>query len=107
GATSAAAACSAPPTLVRAVGTVLDGEEEAETAASIAGKPAVVLSIRKQSGANSVAVVDAIVERVKRFSPTFPGGYTLKRIPDNTESTRTSVGAVKEHLILGAILASL
>ncbi len=95
------------PILVRDVGTVVDGEEEAETAASIAGKPAVVLSIRKQSGANSVDVVDAIMARIKEATPTFPSGYTLKRIRDNTETTRTSVAAVKEHLFLGAILASL
>ena len=95
------------PILVRDVGTVVDGEEEAETAASVAGKPAVVLSIRKQSGANSVDVVDALMQRIKEASPTFPAGYTLKRIRDNTETTRTSVDAVKEHLFLGAILASL
>jgi HAE1 family hydrophobic/amphiphilic exporter-1 len=95
------------PILVRDVGTVVDGEEEAVTAASIAGKPAVVLSIRKQSGSNSVAVVDALMERVKQVSPTFPAGYTLKKIRDNTETTRTSVDAVKEHLLLGALLASL
>ena len=47
---------------------VVDGEEEAETAASIDGKPAVVLSIRKQSGANSVAVVDALHGARRRSS---------------------------------------
>jgi hydrophobe/amphiphile efflux-1 (HAE1) family protein len=93
--------------LVRDVGRVIDGEEEAETAASIAGKPAVVLSIRKQSGENSVAVVDAIMQRVKEMKPAMPAGYKLDKIRDNTETTRTSVNAVKEHLVLGALLASL
>jgi HAE1 family hydrophobic/amphiphilic exporter-1 len=95
------------PILVRDVGQVIDGEEEAETAASIAGKPAVVLSIRKQSGENSVAVVDALRERMKEVEPTLPGGYKMNVIRDNTETTRTSVNAVREHLILGAFLASL
>ncbi len=36
-----------------------------------------------------------------------PAGYKLDVIRDNTETTRTSVDAVKEHLVLGAILASL
>jgi len=95
------------PIAVADVGTVVDGQEEAETAASIAGEPAVVLSIRKQSGANSVAVVDALNERIKEFEPRMPPGYKLSVIRDNTEQTRTSVGAVKEHLGLGAVLASL
>jgi len=95
------------PIAIADVGTVVDGQEEAETAASIAGEPAVVLSIRKQSGANSVAVVDALNERIKEFEPRMPPGYKLTVIRDNTEQTRTSVGAVKEHLGLGAVLASL
>jgi hydrophobe/amphiphile efflux-1 (HAE1) family protein len=95
------------PILVRDVATVVDGEEEAETAAAINGKEAVVLSIRKQSGENSVAVVDALRSRMKELEPTLPPGTKLQVIRDNTESTRTSVDAVREHLVLGAFLASL
>jgi len=95
------------PISVADIGTVIDGQEEAETAASIDGEPAVVLSIRKQSGTNSVEVVDALNERMKEFEPRLPPGYKLSVIRDNTETTRTSVGAVKEHLGLGAVLASL
>ncbi|HXI56359.1 MAG TPA: efflux RND transporter permease subunit [Polyangia bacterium] len=95
------------PIMVRDVATVVDGEEEATTAANINGKSAVVLSIRKQSGENSVAVVDALRARMKELEPTLPGGTKLTVIRDNTETTRTSVDAVREHLILGAILASL
>jgi HAE1 family hydrophobic/amphiphilic exporter-1 len=95
------------PITINDVGRVIDGEEEATTAASIAGKPAVVLSIRKQSGENSVAVVDALRARMKELAPTLPSGYSLRVIRDNTETTRTSVDAVREHLILGSILASL
>ena len=94
------------PVLVRDVATVVDGEEEAESAASIDGKPAVVLSIRKQSGENSVAVVDALRARLKELEPTLPVGDKLRVIRDNTETTRTSVDAVREHLVLGAILAA-
>ncbi|MDZ4694854.1 MAG: efflux RND transporter permease subunit [Deltaproteobacteria bacterium] len=95
------------PVLVRDLATVIDGEEEAETAASVDGQQAVVLSIRRQSGANSVAVVDALRERMAEIEPSLPGGTKLSVIRDNTESTRTSVDAVKEHLVLGAFLASI
>jgi HAE1 family hydrophobic/amphiphilic exporter-1 len=95
------------PIMIRDVGDVVDGQEEASTAASVGGKPAVVLSIRKQSGENSVAVVDALRARMKELAPTFPSGYKLTVIRDNTETTRTSVDAVREHLILGSFLAAL
>ncbi|HEX4406966.1 MAG TPA: efflux RND transporter permease subunit [Polyangia bacterium] len=95
------------PILVRDVATVVDGQEEAETSALVNGKASVVLSIRKQSGENSVAVVDALRVRMKELEPALPGSIKLTVIRDNTESTRTSVDAVREHLILGAFLASL
>jgi len=98
---------SGHPILVRDVATVVDGEEEPETAALVDGKAAVVLQIRKQSGENSVAVVDALRARMKEFEPALPSGYKLRVIRDFTEVTRTSVAAVKEHLSLGALLAAL
>jgi len=95
------------PILVRDVARVVDGEEEAETSAMLDGKQAVLLSIRKQSGENSVAVVDALRSRLVDVQKTLPSGYRLQVVRDNTETTRTSVGAVREHLVLGALLAAL
>jgi len=95
------------PLLVSDVARVVDGEEEADTSAVLDGRPAVVLSIRKQSGENSVAVVDALRDRMKDMERMLPGKTKLTVIRDNTETTRTSVDAVREHLILGALLASL
>lgn len=95
------------PILVRDVARVVDGEEEAESAAALDGKPAVLLSIRKQSGENSVAVVDALRERLVELERSLPSGTRLQVVRDNTETTRTSVSAVREHLVLGALLAAL
>jgi hydrophobe/amphiphile efflux-1 (HAE1) family protein len=95
------------PLQVRDVATVVDGEEEADTAANVDGHQAVLLQIRKQSGENSVAVVDALRARMKEFEPALPAGYKLRVVRDFTEVTRTSVAAVKEHLTLGALLAAL
>jgi HAE1 family hydrophobic/amphiphilic exporter-1 len=95
------------PILVKDVGRVVDSQEEADTAASLDGKPAVLLVIRKQSGQNSVKVVDALRERLTELEKILPSGYHLQVIRDNTETTRTSVAAVREHLVLGAIFAAL
>ncbi|HEX2660584.1 MAG TPA: efflux RND transporter permease subunit, partial [Polyangia bacterium] len=95
------------PILVRDVATVVDGAEEADTAASVDGNAAVLIQLRKQSGENSVAVVDAIRARMLEIEPRLPPGYKLRVIRDFTEVTRTSVDAVKEHLSLGALLAAL
>jgi hydrophobic/amphiphilic exporter-1 (mainly G- bacteria), HAE1 family len=95
------------PIRVRDVARVEDGEAETETMASRDGVSSVLLSIRRQSGENSVATVDAVRERLTELQKQLPRGYTLEVVRDNTESTRTSVDAVREHLILGAFFAAL
>ncbi len=87
------------------IGRVEDGVETPETIAIRDGKPAVILSIRKQSGSNSVAVVDSVKERMAELTSQLPRGYGLEVVRDNTATIRTSVDAVKEHLILGALFA--
>ncbi len=89
------------------VARVEDGEEEQQTVARRNGVPAVVLSIRKQSGENTIAVVDALKERLSEITPRLPAGFKLEIVRDNSLVIRTSVHAVKEHLILGSILAAL
>ncbi|MDB6132933.1 MAG: nolG [Verrucomicrobiales bacterium] len=88
------------------VARVDDGEEEPQTSARRDGVPTVVLSLRKQSGGNTVAVVDAIHERLKENARTLPPGYAVNVVRDNSLVIRTSTHAVQEHLVLGALLAS-
>jgi hydrophobic/amphiphilic exporter-1 (mainly G- bacteria), HAE1 family len=95
------------PTRVADVATVEDGSEELASYASEDGHSAVVLSIRKQSGQNTVAVVDAIRERLLTLEQGLPQGYKLQVVRDNSGVIRTSLDAVKEHLVVGAILAAL
>ncbi|QRK05761.1 efflux RND transporter permease subunit [Archangium violaceum] len=92
---------------VKDVARVEDGEVEADTAAVRDGKSAVLLSIRKQSGENTVALVDEVRRRVSELSTSLPPGYTLEVVRDNSETTLTAVHAVQEHLILGGIFAAL
>ncbi|MDQ3365058.1 MAG: efflux RND transporter permease subunit [Myxococcota bacterium] len=95
------------PIRVRDVADVIDSEEDAETAASRNGVPAIALSVRKQSGTNTVAVVDGIRLAVDDLQTKLPAGYTVDVVRDNSEQIRTSASQVLEHLVVGALLASL
>ena len=86
---------------------VADGEEELTSLASYDGEQTVVLSVRKQSGTNTVQVVDTVLKRLDDVRNTLPAGVKLEVIRDNSASIRTSVGAVKEHLAVGAALAAI
>lgn len=88
------------------VAKVEDSAEDAQSSARRNGVPAVVLSIRKQSGENTIAVVDAVKERLAELNTRLPAGYRTEIVRDNSLVIRTSVHAVKEHLVLGSILAA-
>ncbi len=94
------------PTRVRDVARVEDGSEEEKTWASQNGNQALVLSIRKQSGTNTVKVVDSLRARIGDIEKTIPG-IKLEVVRDMSQSIRTSVSAVREHLLLGALFAAL
>jgi HAE1 family hydrophobic/amphiphilic exporter-1 len=92
---------------MREVARIEDGVAEIESIASVNGKPAVVLLLRKQSGTNSIAVIDRIKERVEDVRPQLPKGWEMKLVRDQSDFIIAAVDAVKEHLILGSIFASL
>ena len=92
---------------VKDLARVEDGAEEAESSALWNGEPAVVLAIRKQTGANTVAVADAVAERIAELQSELPLGYELEIIRDESGTIRTGTNSVKEHLVVGALLAAL
>ncbi len=94
------------PTRIGDVARVEDGVEDPKTSAVEDGKESVVLSIRKQSGENTVAVVDSVKTRLSEVQKSLPSGSELKVVRDESASIRTSVNAVKEHLVLGALFAA-
>jgi HAE1 family hydrophobic/amphiphilic exporter-1 len=95
------------PVRVGDVATVEDSEEDAERAASKDGVPTVVLSVRKQSGTNTIEVIDALKARLAEIAPQLPAGYTTEIVRDQAQFIKAAVDTVKEHLILGGFLASL
>ncbi|MBX7183856.1 MAG: efflux RND transporter permease subunit [Vicinamibacteria bacterium] len=88
------------------VARIEDGQEDPESTAVWNGAPAVTLLVRKQSGANTVATVDAVRARVESLRARLPKGWKIDYARDQSEFVRTSIAAVQEHLILGSILAA-
>ncbi|MBI4818504.1 MAG: efflux RND transporter permease subunit [Deltaproteobacteria bacterium] len=89
------------------VAEVVDGVEDVATSARWNGQRTVLLALRKQSGTNTVAVVDAVRARMTEIQGELPNGYSLVVQRDGSAVVRTGTEAVTEHLILGAILAAI
>jgi len=88
------------------VAQVEDGIADEETTSEINGKPTVQLRILKQSGTNTLAVIDGVKERLKTIQLTKPRGYEIRVVRDQSDFIKAAVSSVEEHLILGSFLAS-
>jgi len=94
------------PIRVRDIGTVEDGMAERRSFGYYKGKPAVMLSIRRQIGVNTVKVVDDILARIGTVKPSLPAGTEVEVVKETATYIRNSVSALEEHLVLGSLLAS-
>src|SRR5207247_7219497 len=56
---------------------------------------------------NTVDVIDAIKDRLKELKKALPAGYSLDIVRDQSVFILASFHTIREHLILGSILASL
>ena len=89
------------------VGYAEDGAEEARTEARLNGQPAVTLVVSKQSGQNTVAVADAVKERLREIEPSLPPGFKTQVVGDQSIFIKASIEAIQTHLIEGSILAAI
>ena len=95
------------PVLVRDVARIEDGEADPQTVATVNGSPTVLLQIRKQSGTNTVEIVNGVKARLAVLRGTLPAGYELRIVRDQAEFIEASIRSVEEHLVVGSILAAL
>ena len=95
------------PIRLRDVGKAEDGMEERRNIARFNGTPAVTMGVQKQSGTNTVAVVDAVKKEIEKINKTLPPGMTLNIAIDQSVFIRRSIAEVQKHLILGSLFAVL
>lgn len=95
------------PVKISDVARVVDTGEEIETLSYLNGMPAISLTVKKQSGTNTVEVIEKVKERLEEIKKTLPSDINVKVIGDQSVFIKGSVHAVYEHLILGSLLASL
>ena len=95
------------PIRVRDIGRAEDGTKEQRSLARLNGIPTVTLEVRRQAGANTVAVIEAAKENLAKIAPQLPPGVRLEPIRDQSRYIYSALHEIDLHLVLGSILASL
>jgi HAE1 family hydrophobic/amphiphilic exporter-1 len=94
------------PVKISDVAQVEDGMADLDTIANINGTSTVLLNVRRQSGTNTVEVVNGVKEQLKATEKALPPGYKLRIVRDGAEFIEASIHNVEEHLIVGSLLAA-
>ena len=89
------------------VARITDANEEVRSQTRLDGENAISMSIRKQSGSNTVTVVDRVMARLERIQTTLPSDIRVRATRDQSRFIRKSFEEIQHHLILGGLLAAL
>jgi hydrophobic/amphiphilic exporter-1 (mainly G- bacteria), HAE1 family len=95
------------PIRLRDIGYAEDGTGEPRTFACYKNRPAVVMEVRRQTGMNTVRVVDDIQRKLRQTSAALPPGVQLDVVKEQATYIKKSVESLEEHLVLGSLLASI
>jgi multidrug efflux pump len=88
------------PVRLSDVATVIDGVENVKLAAWMNEKPAVIVNVQRQPGANIIAVVDRIKRLLPQLKSSLPSSIEITTLTDRTNTIRASVADVQFTLVL-------
>ncbi|MDQ3907410.1 MAG: efflux RND transporter permease subunit, partial [Acidobacteriota bacterium] len=95
------------PVRLRDVGRVEDGTKEQRSVARLNGVPTVTLMVRRQSGANTIEVINNVKAELGRVSSQLPADVKMEVIRDQSRYIDAALHEIKVHLVLGSVLACL
>jgi HAE1 family hydrophobic/amphiphilic exporter-1 len=95
------------PIKIKDIGRVEDGGVDPTSAASLDSVPAVYLGVRKQSGSNTIALIQSVKQRMAEIQKTLPPDLKIAVTRDQSEFIENSLHSIEEHLVIGGFLAAI
>ena len=95
------------PVKLTEVANVVDSAENVRLGAWANMKPAIILNVQRQPGANVIATVDAIKARLPELQAGLPTALRMDVLSDRTTGIRASVKHVQIELLLAVVLVVL
>ena len=95
---------SGAPVRLRDVGNVIDNVENIRMAGWVDDRPAVILDIQRQPGANIIETANRVKALLPRLRSIVPPSVKISILTDRTETIRASVRDVQFTLVLAVVL---
>jgi HAE1 family hydrophobic/amphiphilic exporter-1 len=95
------------PIRIRDLGRAEDGTKEIRSLARLDGQPCVLLDVRRQSGANTIEVIEGVKSKIAPLVPELPPDVRVQVLRDQSRYIKAALGEIRTHLMLGSMLASL
>ncbi len=95
------------PIKVKDIGYAEDGTKEQRSVSRLNGTPTVTLEVRRQSGANTIAVIEAAKANLEKIKGQLPSDVKMEIIRDQSRYIYAALDEINLHLVLGSILACL
>ena len=93
------------PVRLTDLGQVSDSTKDVRTLARLNGQPAVILQVQRQSGENTVAVIEGIKQALPRCRELLPDDVTVDVIQDQSRYIVSALHEIEQHLVSGSIPA--
>jgi len=94
------------PVRVRDIGRVEDSYEEPRGQSRLNGESAVTLIVQKQSGANTVKVVERVKKRLEQLQKVLPPDIETFIVKDQSRFIVRTIEEVQFHLLIAALLVA-
>jgi multidrug efflux pump len=95
------------PVRLKDVADVTDGVQDVRTLGLYNGRPAVVVNVTQQAGANIIRVVDKVLAVLPELQAELPGDIKIEVASDATTSIRASLHEIEVTLLISVALVVL
>ena len=100
------ATANGTPIRLRDVALVQDTTQEARTAAFFDGQRTLVMDVRRQSGQNTVEVVEAVRAKLDQIRRSLPSEVKVTITRDDSKFIYAAIASLEEHLVWGSFPVS-
>jgi HAE1 family hydrophobic/amphiphilic exporter-1 len=95
------------PIRVSDVGYAEDASERPTSSVWLGQTPAVMLDVRRAMGENTVAVIEGVRAKLDKIRQSLPSSVTITVIRDDSRYIYASIASLEEHLLFGALFATI